>query len=175
MGENSDSIDKGPGVDRRTISDPEPGARGANPLPDPGMAPDECLINMSFDPVAPLRAGPFVIGYVDHVNGPSSATKAFEISRYEASLLALHWLEREEEIERFQVATAQVGSSDMRQLAYTWTRLGALKESGLLTKEEWDQIHQEVYQKHKAFWDAYEASGHRRGFALDGEWPGRGR
>jgi hypothetical protein len=112
------------------------------------------ILDQFRDPCGVVRIGNFVIGAVDHVNGASSERRTLAISRYEAKLLARHWLEVIEDIERWWAESEQVGSSEMRERAYGYKRVDELIDSGLITVAEAQTINEEVWLAHAAEWQA---------------------
>ena len=88
------------------------------------------LVEDSDSSVAARGGGPFLVGYVDEVNGPGAlAVPGFTASRHELLVLLKHWFEIEVDIEFWWFCVEQVGSSETRRRAFAARRVGRIAEA----------------------------------------------
>jgi hypothetical protein len=79
------------------------------------------------------------IGHLDEINGDSAQTRTVAISRFEARLIAKHWVERLARAHRF-FSLGYSGSREIREDVYCPHRLQVLLNAGLITKPEIDAM-----------------------------------
>jgi hypothetical protein len=103
---------------------------------------NEFIDQLNQNPLAAVTIGNLRIGFVDEVNGPSSATVNVPLSRYEALLLVRYWVGEYESCEYWM--KIQYSSSDSRILAHAGRRVGELRDAGLVTQQQIDDIYDEI-------------------------------
>jgi hypothetical protein len=91
-------------------------------------------------PAIPI--GKFCLFLVNEVNGPASARQDVPLSRHEALVLARYWLERYVDCQEW--IRIQYSSSDFRVLVYAESRVKELRDAGLVTQQQIDQIFDEI-------------------------------
>src|SRR4051794_27742401 len=99
-----------------------------------------------FNPLAPRRCGPCVIGAIAHVNGPASETRTVPVSRHEAKVIIEHYLREIDEILYVWFVFGQTGSYEIRAEPYAWMRIQALIDVELVTEAEVEEMASRIIQ-----------------------------
>ncbi|MGE5609474.1 MAG: hypothetical protein ACM359_09480 [Bacillota bacterium] len=107
--------------------------------------------------MGPIAVNGLLMGYIDEIHGPTSQQATLPISRFEAQLLARHWI-KEILATRARICfDGQVGTRELRWRTYGMRRIDAFIEAGLLTETEIEQIEEDVRQE--------------KGYPPFNEWP----
>lgn len=93
--------------------------------------------------IAPWSARGVIVGYVDELHGPSSRTANFDVSEFEARILARHWVGRIMDYD-VQVIYGDGSPTGYRTATYARGRIGTFLALGLVDADQIDQTFEDV-------------------------------
>ena len=95
--------------------------------------------------IAPMTAGPFLVGYVDEICGEDGKLTSANITRAETKVLAVYYL-RERIIVPFELVKQGygVGSSDLRMQLYANKRLNDFIEVGAISEKCVNELNERI-------------------------------
>lgn len=103
----------------------------------------------SDDVLAPMVAGPFVIGYVDEIHGPGAEVMSgYPLTRHELLVLARHWYQEYLNDSIFFFHYGQAGSRQMRMRVYSLGRVGKIE--AVVGESAVDKVVDEVRSEERA-------------------------